>query len=250
MMEGFGVHTFLLRQRRGARPRWSSSTGKPSAGVHSLMWEEAQLLGRVRPRLPPPGPGTTRSSPAPTRPWELGVQVFPDTPEQTFNEGIDLLDPTKIVPEELVTVQPIGMYGAHRATRRTSSPRPSRSRSTSGTWPPGIDVTDDPLLQTRLFSYVDTQLTRLGGPNFSQIPINRPHAPVNDMLRDGFHQHGDHVGVAPYKPNSLDGGCPFFAGADEKLRSSTCRSRAPRPPRCVPTRRRSTTTTARPASSG
>ena len=79
---------------------------------------------------------------------------------------------------------------------------------------PGIDVTDDPLMQARLFSYVDTQLTRLGGPNFNQIPINRPHAPVNDMLRDGFHQHAVHGGVAPYKPNSLDGGCPFFAGAD------------------------------------
>jgi catalase len=80
---------------------------------------------------------------------------------------------------------------------------------------PGIDVTDDPLLQARLFSYVDTQLTRLGGPNFNQIPINRPHAEVNDMLRDGFHQHADHTGVAPYRPNSLDGGCPFHAGSDD-----------------------------------
>ena len=77
-------------------------------------------------------------------------------------------------------------------------------------------MTNDPLLQTRLFSYVDTQLTRLGGPNFTQIPVNRPHAPVNDMTRDGFHQHAEHTGVAPYKPNSLDdGGCPFFAGAED-----------------------------------
>ena len=80
---------------------------------------------------------------------------------------------------------------------------------------PGIDVTNDPLLQARLFSYVDTQLTRLGGPNFHQIPINRPHAPVNDMLRDGFHQDAVHGGVAPYRPNSLDGGCPFLAGAKD-----------------------------------
>ena len=70
-------------------------------------------------------------------------------------------------------------------------------------------------MQARLFSYVDTQLTRLGGPNFNQLPINRPHAPVNDMLRDGFHQQAVHGGVAPYKPNSLDGGCPFFAGAGD-----------------------------------
>ena len=78
----------------------------------------------------------------------------------------------------------------------------------------GIDVTNDPLMQGRLFSYLDTQLSRLGGPNFEQLPINRPHAPVNDMLRDGMHQTADHIGVAPYKPNSLDGGCPFHAGAD------------------------------------
>ncbi len=81
---------------------------------------------------------------------------------------------------------------------------------------PGIDVTDDPLLQGRLFSYLDTQLTRLGGPNFNQLPINRPHAPVNDMLRDGYHQTADHAGVAPYRPNSLDGGCPFHAGAGDR----------------------------------
>ncbi len=78
---------------------------------------------------------------------------------------------------------------------------------------PGIDVTDDPLLQGRLFSYLDTQISRLGGPNFAQLPINRPHAPVNDMLRDGMHQTAVHPGAAPYKPNSLDGGCPFTAGA-------------------------------------
>jgi catalase len=79
---------------------------------------------------------------------------------------------------------------------------------------PGIDVTNDPLLQGRLFSYLDTQITRLGGPNFPQLPINRPHAPVNDMLRDGMHQTAVHRGVAPYRPNSLDGGCPFVAGAE------------------------------------
>ncbi len=80
---------------------------------------------------------------------------------------------------------------------------------------PGIDVTSDPLLQGRLFSYLDTQISRLGGPNFAQLPVNRPHAPVNDMLRDGMHQSAVHTGVAPSHPNTLDGGCPFHAGADE-----------------------------------
>jgi catalase len=79
---------------------------------------------------------------------------------------------------------------------------------------PGIDVTNDPLLQVRLFSYLDTQISRLGGPNFAQLPINRPQAPVNDMLRDGMHQQAVHGGAAPYHPNSLDGGCPFLAGQD------------------------------------
>ncbi|MCW2756626.1 MAG: catalase, partial [Nocardioidaceae bacterium] len=80
---------------------------------------------------------------------------------------------------------------------------------------PGIDVTDDPLMAARMFSYLDTQITRLGGPNFDQIPVNRPHAPVNDMLRDGYHQHAVQSGVAPYRPNSLDAGCPFLAGAED-----------------------------------
>lgn len=80
---------------------------------------------------------------------------------------------------------------------------------------PGIEPTNDPLLQARLFSYLDTQLTRLGGPNFTQLPINRPHCPVNDMLRDGMHQTAIHTGQAPYRPNSIDDGEPLVAGADE-----------------------------------
>ena len=93
---------------------------------------------------------------------------------------------------------------------------------------PGIDVTNDPLLQARLFSYLDTQITRLGGPNWNQIPINRAHAPINDKLRDGFHQDAVHGGVAPYRPNSLDGGCPFVAGVRRRSRSSTSRCRSGR----------------------
>jgi catalase len=79
----------------------------------------------------------------------------------------------------------------------------------------GIEVVDDPLMQARLFSYLDTQLTRLGGPNFSQIPINRPHAPVNDNFRDGFMQQAVHHGRTPYLPNAVGGGCPFLAGAED-----------------------------------
>jgi catalase len=119
------------------------------------------------------------------------------------------------VPEELAAVQPIGTLVLNR-TPTNFFAETEQIAFHLGHLPPGIDVTNDPLLQGRLFSYVDTQLTRLAGPNYSQIPINRPHAAVNDMLRDGFHQQAVHAGVAPYRPNSLDGGNPFPAGDAEK----------------------------------
>ena len=207
-MEGFGVHTFRLVAGDGSTTlvkfHW-----KPKAGVHSLVWEEAQLAAGGDPDFHRRDLADAIEAGVLPQ-WELGIQTFPDTPDQTF-EGIDLLDPTKLVPEELAPVQPIG--------RLTLTANPTNFFAETeqvafhvGNLVPGIDVTNDPLLQARLFSYIDTQLTRLGGPNFNQIPINRPHAPVNDMLRDGFHQHAVHSGVAPYRPNSLDGGCPFHAG--------------------------------------
>ncbi len=210
-MEGFGVHTFRLVNAEGttslAKFHW-----KPRLGVHSITWEEAQMLGGIDPDYHRRDLYDAIEAGAYPQ-WELGIQVFEDTPEQTF-EGIDLLDPTKLVPEELAPVQPIGLL--------TLSGTPTNFFAESeqvafhvGNLVPGIDVTDDPLLQVRLFSYIDTQLTRLGGPNFNQLPVNRPHAPVNDMLRDGMHQTAVHGGVAPYRPNSLDGGCPFLAGDAE-----------------------------------
>ncbi|MCB5164986.1 catalase [Streptomyces bambusae] len=210
MMEGFGVHTFRLVGPAGgtalAKFHW-----KPKLGVHSLVWEEAQLIGGMDPDFHRRDLFDAIESGAFPQ-WELGIQVFPDTPEQTF-EGIDLLDPTKIVPEELSPVQPIGLMTLNANTRNFFA-ETEQVAFHPGHLVPGIDVTDDPLLAGRLFSYLDTQISRLGGPNFGQIPVNRPHAPVNDMLRDGMHQTAVHTGVAPYRPNSLDGGCPFLAGAD------------------------------------
>ncbi|MGA5642363.1 catalase [Streptomyces sp. CS081A] len=209
-MEGFGVHTFRLVNAEGATTlvkfHW-----KPKLGVHSQVWEEAQITGGVDPDFHRRDLADAIEAGAYPQ-WELGIQTFPDTPEQTF-EGIDLLDPTKIVPEELAPVRPIGLLTLNRNPSNFFA-ETEQVAFHVGHLVPGIDVTDDPLLAGRLFSYLDTQITRLAGPNFNQIPINRPHAPVNDMLRDGFHQQAVHTGVAPYKPNSLDGGCPFFAGAD------------------------------------
>ncbi|MFE6649301.1 catalase [Nocardioides sp. NPDC057772] len=208
MMEGFGVHTFRLVNAAGetslAKFHW-----KPKLGVHGLLWEEAQMLGGFDPDFHRRDLADAIEAGAYPE-WELGVQIFPDTPEQTY-EGIDLLDPTKLVPEEIAPVQTIGRLVLDRNPDNFFA-ETEQVAFHVGNLVPGIDVTDDALLQARLFSYVDTQLTRLGGPNFNQIPVNRPHAPVNDMLRDGFHQHEVHRGVAPYHPNSLDGGCPFLAG--------------------------------------
>ncbi|GAA1157014.1 catalase [Nocardioides aquiterrae] len=212
-MEGFGVHTFRVQNAEGetalVKFHW-----KPRLGVHSLTWEEAQLLGGLDPdfhRRDLYDAIEAGAYPA----YELGLQVFPDNAEQVF-EGIDLLDPTKMVPEEMAPVQPVGLM-VLTANPTNFFAETEQVAFHVGHLVPGIDATDDPLVQARLFSYVDTQLSRLGGPNFNQIPVNRPHTETNDMLRDGFHQHAVHTGVAPYKPNSLDGGCPFHAGADGDL---------------------------------
>ncbi|GAA3155108.1 hypothetical protein GCM10020255_035830 [Rhodococcus baikonurensis] len=210
MMEGFGIHTFRLVNADGetnlVKFHW-----KPAAGVHSLVWEEAQIAGGVDPDFHRRDLADAIEAGAYPS-WDLGVQVFPDTADEMF-EGIDLLDPTKIVPEELAPVQVIGTMTLD-ANPTNFFAETEQVAFHPGHLVPGVDITNDRLLQARLFSYLDTQITRLGGPNFDQIPINRPHSPVNDMLRDGFHQDGVHTGVAPYHPNSLDGGCPFLASAD------------------------------------
>ena len=210
MMEGFGVHTFRLVDADGGTTlvkfHW-----KPKLGTHSLVWEEAQMVNGADPDFHRRDLYDAIESGAHPE-WELGVQTFPDTEDQMF-EGIDLLDPTKIVPEDLAPVQPIGLLTLNAAPTNFFA-EVEQVAFHPGHLVPGIDVTNDPLLQGRLFSYLDTQLTRLGGPNFPQIPVNRPHVPVNDMFRDGFHQQAVHAGNAPYKPNSVDGGCPFTIGAE------------------------------------
>ncbi|MEY2398956.1 MAG: catalase [Actinomycetota bacterium] len=204
-MEGFGVHTFRLSNAKGETSlvKWH---WKPVAGIHSLVWQESQKLGGIDPdyhRRDLHARVATGNFPQ----YELGVQVMPDTPDQTF-EGIDLLDPTKIVPEELVPVRPVGTMTLNRNPDNFFA-ETEQVAFHPGHLVPGIAITDDPLLQARLFSYIDTQITRLGGPNFNQIPINRPLAPVNDNNRDGFHQSAVHVGTSPFTPNSTGGGCPF-----------------------------------------
>ncbi|WP_218221546.1 catalase [Nesterenkonia sp. Act20] len=205
MMEGFGVHTFRLINAAGesslVKFHW-----KPKLGVHSITWEEALMTNGVDPDFHRRDLADAIEAGAFPE-WELGVQVFPDSEDQMFH-GIDLLDPTKFVPEELAEVQMLGKMTLN-ANPQNYFAETEQVAFHPGHLVPGIEVTNDPLLQGRLFSYLDTQITRLGGPNFAQIPINRPRAAVNDMLRDGYHQTADHAGVAPYHPNSFDGGNPY-----------------------------------------
>jgi catalase len=210
-MEGFGVHTFRLVNAAGdtslVKFHW-----KPVAGVHSLVWEEAQIAAGCDPDFHRRDMADGIEAGAFLE-YELGIQVMPDDGTDSF-EGIDLLDPTKLVPEELAPVQLIGKLTLNRNPTNYFAETEQVAFHT-GHLVPGIEVTNDPLMQARLFSYLDTQLTRLGGPNFGQLPINRPHAEVNDMLRDGMHQTAIHTGLAPYHPNSIDGDEPFLADADE-----------------------------------
>ena len=200
-MEGFGVHTFRLVNARGATSlvkfHW-----KPAAGVHSLVWEEAQIAAGVDPDFHRRDMADGIEAGAYLE-WELGIQVMPDDGTDSF-EDIDLLDPTKLVPEELVPVQLIGKMTLDRNPTNYFAETEQVAFHT-GNLVPGIEATNDPLMQARLFSYLDTQLTRLGGPNFTQLPINRPRCPVNDMFRDGMHQSAVHDGISPYLRNAIDG---------------------------------------------
>jgi catalase len=211
MMEGFGVHTFRLVNEAGATSlvkfHW-----KPRLGVHGLVWEEAQTLAGTDPDFHRRDLYNAIGSGAYPQ-WELGVQVFPDTEDEMF-EGVDLLDSTKIVPEELAPVQPVGLMTLNRNPTNYFA-ETEQVAFHVGHVVRGIDVTDDPLMQGRLFSYLDTQLTRLGGPNFAQIPINRPTVAVNDNHRDGFMQQAVHHGRSPYLPNAIGGGCPYLAPDEE-----------------------------------
>lgn len=211
MMEGFGVHTFRLVDAQGGtnlvKFHW-----KPVLGVHGLVWDEALTLNGVDPDFHRRDLYNAIGGGAFPE-WELGVQVMPDSEDQMF-EGIDLLDATKLVPEELAPVQPIGRMTLNRNVTNYFAETEQVAFHT-GHLVRGIEVTDDPLMHARLFSYLDTQLLRLGGPNFSQIPINRPVSPVNDNFRDGFHQQAVHYGRTPYLPNAVGGGCPFLAGAED-----------------------------------
>ncbi|NEE03605.1 catalase [Phytoactinopolyspora halotolerans] len=207
MMQGFGVHTFRLVNASGqgtfVKFHWT-----PKLGTHSLVWDETQKIGGKDPDFN--RRDLWDAIEAGTYPeFELGMQLIPESRE--FDFDVDLLDPTKLVPEEEVPVTPVGSMVLNRNPDNFFAETEQVAFHTANVVP-GIDFTNDPLLQARNFSYLDTQLIRLGGPNFAHLPVNRAVAPVHNNQRDGFSQHRIHVGQSSYEKNSLGGGCPVVGG--------------------------------------
>ncbi len=210
MMEGFGVHTFRFINAEG-KSHFVKFHWKPLLGVHSVCWDEAQKISGKDPDFHRRDLWEAIENGAYPE-WEFGVQIVSEDDE--FKYEFDLLDPTKLIPEELVPVIRIGKMVLNRnpdnffAETEQVAFHPGHVVS-------GIDFSNDPLLQGRLFSYTDTQLIRLGGPNFHEIPINRSVSPVHNNQRDGHMRQTINQGKVSYNPNSLGGGCPFQAKATE-----------------------------------
>ncbi len=229
MMEGFGIHTFRWVNAQGeayfVKYHW-----KPMLGVHSKVWDEAQKTNGKDPdfhRRDLMEAIDTGGYPE----WELGVQILPEKDE--FSLDFDILDPTKLWPEEDVPVRIVGKMTLNRNVDNFFA-ETEQAAFHPGHIVPGIDFTNDPLLQGRLFSYTDTQLIRLGGPNFHQIPINRPVVPYYNNQRDGYHQTQIHQGNTSYHVNSLNGNSPApvppdqggFATYQEKVEGRKVRNRS------------------------
>ncbi|MDP1739517.1 catalase [Polaromonas sp.] len=230
MMEGFGVHTFRLINARGdahfVKFHW-----KPKLGVHSLAWDEAQkIAGKDADFHRRDLWEAIDSGNFPE--WELGVQVIAEGKEDKL--GFDILDPTKLIPESVVPVQLIGKMVLNRNPDSFFA-ETEQVAFHPGHLVPGIDFSNDPLLQGRLFSYTDTQISRLGGANFHELPINKAVCPMHNFQRDGMHRQSVNKGRVAYEPNTLgngtefrvDGGSQGFQSHPEVLESPTIRRRSP-----------------------
>ncbi|MFM1640298.1 catalase [Aeromonas salmonicida] len=207
MMQGFGVHTFRLINAEGeshfVKFHWT-----PKLGTHSLVWDEAiKIAGADADFHRRDLWDAIEAGEYPE--WELGLQIFTEAQAESFS--FDVLDATKLIPEELVPVTPVGRMVLNRNPDNFFAETEQVAFCTAHVVP-GIDFSNDPLLAGRLHSYVDTQITRLGGANFHEIPINSPLAPVHNNQRDGLHRQTIPRGRVAYEPNSLGGGCPFQAG--------------------------------------
>lgn len=210
MMEGFGVHTFRLINAEGVSS-FVKFHWKPLLGVHSVAWDEAKKISGNDPDFHRRDLWDAIESGAFPE-WELGLQIISEEDEHKFD--FDILDPTKLIPEELVPVVRVGKMTLNRNPDNFFA-ETEQVAFHPGHLVPGLDFSNDPLLQGRLFSYTDTQLSRLGSPNFHEIPINRPVSPVHNNQRDGHMRQTINTSRTSYEPNSISGNYPVQAKVEE-----------------------------------
>ncbi|MCY7315247.1 MAG: catalase [Rubrivivax sp.] len=207
-MQGFGVNTYRLVNAEGVA-RFVKFHWLPLAGTHSLVWDEAAKITGADPDFH--RRDLWESIEAGNYPaYELALQVFSEEQAESFS--FDVLDATKLIPEELVPLRAVGKLKLNRNPDNFFAETEQVAFCVAHLVP-GIDFSNDPLLHGRIHSYQDTQLSRLGGPNFHEIPVNASIAQVHNNQRDGVHRQAIHRGRVSYEPNSLAGGCPFQAGA-------------------------------------
>jgi catalase len=208
MMQGFGVHTFRLVNAQG-KSTFVKFHWRPVLGTHSLAWDESVKIAGADPDFHRRDLWEAIEAGAFPE-WELGLQLFSEKQAESFS--FDVLDATKLIPEELVPVTPVGRMVLNRNPDNFFA-ETEQVAFCAAHIVPGLDFSSDPLLAGRIHSYTDTQISRLGGPNFHEIPINAPVAQAHNNQRDGMHRQAIHRGRVSYEPNSLAGGCPFQAGA-------------------------------------
>jgi catalase len=198
MMEGFGVHTYRLLNEEG-KATFVKFHWRPKLGMQSVVWDEALKISGADPdfhRRDLWNAINQGNFPE----WELGLQLFDEAFANKFD--FDVLDATKLIPEEILPLRIVGRMVLDRNVDNFFAETEQAAFCTRNVVP-GIDFSNDPLLQGRIFSYQDTQITRLGGPNFQQIPINAPKCPVMHMQRDGAMQMAVPKGRVHYSPSSL-----------------------------------------------
>jgi catalase len=209
-VEGFGVHTFRLINANG-ESNYCKFIWKPKAGLSNLLWDEAQKIAGKNIDFHRDDLYTAINN-GDYPEWEWGVQIVPEADFDKYD--FSLTDPTKLIPESLVPFQPLGKMVLNR------NPDNYFAETEQVTFHPGhivrgIGFTNDPLLQGRLFSYLDTQLNRMNGANYMQLPINRPLVPVHNNQRDGYMQGNIHKGKVAYFPNGLQSNTPSMVDADK-----------------------------------
>lgn len=231
MMEGFGVHTFKLVNKEG-KGSFVKFHWKPKLGVHSVLWDEAQKISGFNSDFHREDLWENIDN-GNFPQWDLGLQIIPEEDEHKY--PFDLLDATKIIPEELVPVQIVGTMTLNKNPENFFA-ETEQVAFDPGRLVPGIDLTNDPLLQGRIFSYMDTQNYRLGGPNFHELPINRSIKQKHNNQKDGFSRTDILKGDVSYFPNSKASGCPYhamlkgeeigFESHKEKLQGEKVRARS------------------------